>query len=136
MTLVELLGKNETGRKQYERSHDRRRLKSPFAQAFQTAGREFEVISDECKVNIIVPYDEKAKASIRRLEDNYIKADEKRRELRKLQRYTVGISAARRDELNNSVRLICQNEILVLSEDYYDSDIGVSKESKMKNLIM
>lgn len=136
MTLVELLGKNETGRKQYERSHDRRRLKSPFAQAFQTAGREFEVISDECKVNIIVPYDEKAKASIRRLEDNYIKADEKRRELRKLQRYTVGISAARRDKLNNSVRLICQNEILVLSEDYYDSDIGVSKEPKMKNLIM
>ena len=56
--------------------------------------------------------------------------------MRKLQRYTVGISAARRDELNNSVRLICQNEILVLSEDYYDSDIGVSKEPKMKNLIM
>lgn len=135
-TIVSLLGKNEIGRKQYERSHGQRKMKSPFAQAFQTAGKEFEVISNEHKINIIVPYDKTARECIDRLKNPYLSLEEQRKELRKLQRYTVGISESRRNALNNAVQSICDGEILVLNEDYYDQELGVLDEPKMATLIM
>lgn len=135
-TLVNLLGKDDVGRKQYERSHDQKKLKSPFVQAFQTAGREFEVISNEYKTNIVIPYDEKARSSIEKLESGRLKPDDKRKELRMLQRYTVGIPEWRKDKLNNVVQEICDNEILVLSEGYYDNEVGVLDNPKMDTLLI
>lgn len=135
-TLVDLLGKDRVGCKQYERAHNQEKLKSPFVQGFQTAGKEFEVISNEYKINIVIPYDENAKRSIERLESNRLKADEQRKELRILQRYTVGIAEYRRDKLSNAIHDICDKKILVLSEGYYDNEIGVLDNPKMDTLMM
>lgn len=135
-TLVDLLGKDRVGCKQYERAHNPQKLKSPFVQCFQTAGKEFEVISNEYKINIVIPYDENAKRSIERLESNRLKADEQRKELRILQRYTVGIAEYRRDKLSNAIHDICDKKILVLSEGYYDNEIGVLDNPKMDILMM
>ena len=135
-TLVDLLGKDSVGCKQYERLHNTKKIKSPFVQAFQTAGREFEVISDEYKTNIVVPYNEDAKRSIQKLQNNYLKPDEQRKEIRTLQRYTVGISEWRKDKLSNVIYGICDNEILVLSEGYYDNEVGVLDKPKMDTLMI
>ena len=105
-------------------------------QAFQTAGREFEVISNEYETNIVVPYNEDAKRSIQKLQNNYLKPDEQRKEIRTLQRYTVGISEWRKDKLSNVIYGICDNEILVLSEGYYDNEVGVLDKPKMDTLII
>lgn len=135
-TLVDLLGMDSVGRKQYARSHDRKKIQSPFVQAFQTAGRVFEVISNEYKMNIVVPYNEDAKRSIKKLQNSHLKPDEKRKEIRILQRYTVGISEWRKDQLNNAIYGICDNEILVLSEEYYDYEVGVLDKPKMDALML
>ena len=55
--------------------------------------------------------------------------------LRKLQRYTVGIPAYRRDKLNNAVECI-NNEILILSSDYYSKEVGVLDEPELKMLFV
>lgn len=134
-TLVDLLGENRVGRRQYKRLHNSPKLKSPFVQAFQTAGGEFEVISNEHKVNVVIPYNEEAKTSIAKLESHHLRPDEQRKEIRKLQRYTVCISEHRRDKLNNAVQRICDNEILVVNEGYYDHEVGVLDNPKM-NILM
>ena len=70
------------------------------------------------------------------MKNPYLSLEEQRKELRKLQRYTVGISESRRNALNNAVQSICDGEILVLNEDYYDQELGVLDEPKMATLIM
>ena len=130
-TVVDLLGINESGRKQYERHHDYQELDSKFAQAFRTAGQEFEVISNDYKINIVVPYNEEAKQIIGKLVTDKLELEEKKRELKKAQRYTVGISEKRRNELSNAVKEFCDREILVLSEGYYDVEVGVLDSPKM-----
>lgn len=129
-TLVELLGKDELGRKQYERAHCNK-MDSRFAQAFQTAGKEFEVISNDYKINVVVPYNYEAKELIAKLNSNYLDLDEGKRMIRRLQRYSLGISEYRKNKLNNALYEICDGEILVLSEGYYDREVGVTDIPKM-----
>lgn len=135
-TLVDLLGKNTIGYKQYSRSHNPKMLKPLFAQAFQTAGKEFEVISNEYKTNIVIEYDETAKKSIQKLESNRLNQEEQRKEIRVLQRYTVGISENKRNKLGNAIHEICDKKILVLSDGYYDHEIGVLDNPQMNTLVI
>lgn len=131
-TLVELLGKNEMGRKQYIRFYHEK-VCPKFIQAFKTAGQEFEVISNDYKINIIVPYNKEAKEIIERLTVDRFGIEEKKRLLKKAQRYTVGISETRRNKLNNAVKEFGDKEILVLSEGYYDPEVGVVDSPRMEN---
>lgn len=55
---------------------------------------------------------------------------EKKKILRKLQRYTVGISEIRKDKLGNAIYETSEG-ILVLSDGYYDKKVGVVDEPKM-----
>ena len=55
---------------------------------------------------------------------------EKKKILRKLQRYTVGISETRKSKLGNAIYENSEG-ILVLSDGYYDKNIGVVDEPKM-----
>lgn len=135
-TLVDLLGKDSIGCKQYKRSHNLKSLKSPFVQAFQTAGKEFEVISNEYKTNVVIEYDETAKRSIQKLESNRLNQEEQRKEMRVLQRYTVSISENKRNKLGNAIHEICDKKILVLSDGYYDHEIGVLDNPKMNTLMI
>lgn len=131
-SLVGFLGKNEIGRAQYKRLHCGREFKASMGQAFQTAGEQFEVISEDYKINIVVPYDAEACTAIEKLENEYLNSAETKRVLQKLQRYTVGISEKKRKDLNNAVYSIGDGEVLVLNEGYYSRDIGVLEEPAME----
>ena len=135
MTLVELLGFNGPARKQYEshyqQEYSAKSLKVPkvyFAQAFLTAGEEFQVIADDGKTSLIVPYDEKARKLIVDLLSEYLDLEEQKRILRELQRYTVRISMQRKEKLGDAIYEIGDGTIQVLSEGYYDYETGVSEE--------
>lgn len=128
VTLVDLLGKNQTGQNQYRRKHEEKmHIKLP--QAFQTAGHEFEVISDTYKVSVVVPYETESHQLLEELLQVRTET-EKKKILRKLQRYTVGISETRKSKLGNAIYENSEG-ILVLSDGYYDKNIGVVDEPKM-----
>ena len=128
VTLVDLLGKNQTGQNQYQRKHEEKvHIKLP--QAFQTAGHKFEVISDNYKVSVVVPYETEPYQLLEEL--SQVRTEiEKKKILRKLQRYTVGISETRKDKLGNAI-YESREGILVLSDGYYDKKVGVVDEPKM-----
>ena len=60
-----------------------------------------------------------------------MKAEDKRRILRKLQRYTVGISETRKNQLGNAIYESNDKEILILNDGYYDENVGVLDEPQM-----
>lgn len=128
VTLVDLLGKNQTGRNQYRRKHEGK-MYTKLSQAFQTAGHEFEVISDTYKVSVVVPYETESYQLLEELSQVRTET-EKKKILRKLQRYTVGISEIRKDKLGNVIYETSEG-ILVLSDGYYDKKVGVVDEPKM-----
>ena len=124
-SLVELLGKNCVGKNQYARMHDGNFPRLPLNQAFKTAGEAFEVIPDDEKISVVVPYDETANRFIARLECPDLTISEQKIILRRLEPYTVGISKYIRDQLNNAVYSIGNMRIFILSMDYYDKKTGV-----------
>lgn len=135
-TLVDLFGINSIGRQQYRRYYEKKYChkkdtKPILVQAFCTAGDKFEVISNDYKISVVVPYNEEAKALIHELAQNLIDYKEVQIILRKLQRYSVGISPHKKDELNNAICEYCEGKILVLSEGYYSNEIGVVEEPIM-----
>lgn len=124
-TLVELLSKNQIGQNQYCRAHSKK-MQTKLPQAFQTAGEKFEVISDNYKVGVVVPYEPEINQLLEELEQSSTETENKK-VLRKLQKYTVGISEARKSKLGNA---IYENStgVLVLSDGYYDRKVGVVDE--------
>ena len=134
-TLVDLFGINNIGRQQYQRNYGEQ-TKSRLAQAFYTAGQKFEVISNNYKMNVIVPYNDEAKELISKIADGFIDLKEYQMILRKLQRYSVGISEQMKDKLNNAICAYCDGKILVLGQGYYSNEIGVIEEPIMEYLSM
>lgn len=134
-TLVDLFGINNSGRQQYQRNYGEQ-TKSRLAQAFYTAGQKFEVISNNYKMNVIVPYNDEAKELISKIADGFIDLKEYQMILRKLQRYSVGISEQMKDKLNNAICTYCDGKILVLGQGYYSNEIGVIEEPIMEYLSM
>lgn len=131
VTLEELLGRNDTGQRQYIRKHNGRSRKSPLNQAFRTAGEDYQVIPENEKVTIIVPYDAEAEEAISIVSQKYTTLSEKKRALRRLQRYSVGIPEELAKKLNNALQKIGDTELLVLSMDYYDKKLGVLDTPKI-----
>ena len=123
--LVDLLGENCVGKNQYARMHGGGYPKLPLNQAFKTAGETFEVIPDDEKLSVIVPYDEKANRLIAQLEHQNLAISEQKKILRRLQPYTVGISKYIRERLNNAVYSAGDSQVLILNIDYYDRKTGV-----------
>lgn len=101
-------------------------------QAFKSAGDLFEVISEDGKVDVVVEYDANAKEQIDALRSPYIAISDQQQAVRKLQKYTVGISDWLRRELGNAITAVCEGKILVLSENYYSRETGVSIEPMME----
>jgi len=101
-------------------------------QAFKTAGDLFEVIPEDGKIDVVVEYDDTARAQIDVLRNQYLSINEQQHALRKLQKYTVGISDWMRRELSNAITTVCEGKVLILSENYYSRETGVSKESVME----
>lgn len=128
-TLVELLGRDTIGRGQYERKYGK--PISKIGQAFATAGNEFEVIPNNSKINVVVPYDKNATELLSALSNPYSTLAERGRILKRLQKYTVGISSTRKEKLNNAIYTLCDGTVFVLSEGYYNRQIGICDEPQM-----
>lgn len=124
--LVNLLSVNQIGRNEYLRSHNRQLPNRMMNQAFKTAGDLFKVIPEDGKIDVIVEYYQEARTTIDNLSTPYLTVTEQRKLLRKLQRYTVGISESMRRKIGNAIYPACDGKILVLSRDYYSPETGVS----------
>ena len=132
--LVDLLGKNDMGCKQYGKAHVGKHQQLLLSQAFKTVGECFKVISDDENISVVVPYNKEAENLIHELENKYINLAEQKKILRKLQLYTVGISQSMKDRLNRAIYSSGDSGILVLNKDYYDKKVGVIDEPKMDSI--
>lgn len=128
VTLVDLLSSNEFMWNALPKPLWDKRTGYIMRQAFKTAGNLFEVIPEDGKIDIIIPYDEEARAQIDILNEKYAFILEKKQALRELQPYTVGISKQMLQSLGNVVSYVQDGTIPVLSENYYSKETGVSEE--------
>lgn len=124
--LVNLLSENRIGRVAYQSEHGKPLKNRLMNQAFKTAGDLFEVISENGKIDVVVEYYEEARKIMDKLSNPYLTVTEQRSLIRKLQRFTVGISETMRGRIGNAIYSSCDGKLLVLSRDYYSEDTGVS----------
>ena len=80
----------------------------------------------------MVPYNDEAKQLLDELSQVYLDTGIKKKILRKLQRYTVGISEKRKAKLGNAIYENSNKEVLILSDGYYDKEVGVVDEPRME----
>ena len=129
-TIVDLLGKNGIGQQQYKRANGEQ-IRKKLPQAFSTAGKAFEVISNDYKVSVVVPYNDEARELLSELSRDYLDIEIQKKILRQLQRYTVGISETRKVKLGNAIYECCDGEVMVLCDGYYNEEVGVVDEPNM-----
>ena len=129
-TIIDLLGKNEIGKQQYKRTNGEE-IRTRLPQAFFIAGKVFEVISNDYKTGVVVPYNDEAKKLISELSEERFDIEIQKKILRKLQRYTVGISETRKGILGNAIYECCDGEVRGLCDGYYDEEVGVVDEPNM-----
>lgn len=121
-SLVSLLSEN--------RDFAKERKGPVLKQAFKTAGEMFEAIADIGAVTLVVPRDEKAKEYLAALEKAQLPYNEKKKILRGLQLYTVGISKDMEKKIESGIYSIQEGQILVLDTRFYDDNLGVTVEPK------
>ncbi|MCQ5121157.1 CRISPR-associated helicase Cas3' [Massilicoli timonensis] len=107
----------------------------PFlSQAFKRAGDNYSLIADDGKIDVVIPYDDVCIEVISTLEKKNYSISEKRSNMQKLQQYTVRVSQHYVDRLSKAIRRIGESEILVLSKDFYDENVGILEECKLEFL--
>ena len=135
--IVEMLGRNKVGNNQKNRHYVgvREMTELPhLKQAFETAGKKFEVISEDGKNSIIVPYGDSG-ILIEAL-SKAKKTSDAKNILRRLQRYTVQISDTFKKSCGNAIYPAWENDtysgsdirILTISSSYYSEKIGITDE--------
>lgn len=106
-------------------------------QAFQTAGRLFQVF-DSDTTDVIVPYGE-GKEIIEKLCAEQTKYDKiyMKKLLEQAKAYTVSLYQYQRQKLEeqHALEAICEDSILVLQPGYYDDDTGLSMERNEMNYL-
>ncbi len=130
LTMYSLLADNRIGRTEYQKSQ-KRNYSYFIPQAFKTAASVFRPIDDSNSVGIIVYYGKSKKLleQLRETDD----FGEQKKILKKLQRYTVNIGRGssmfrKINELNAFEDSMFEGSLLILSESYYDSNIGIKPE--------
>ncbi len=99
-------------------------------QAFRTAGERFEAIEDQGRVALVVSYSQEAKKYLTELEDRHLSFEKRKEVLRRLQLYTVQVSANRKRELESGISNVLNGQVMVLDGRFYDEDTGVAGEPK------
>lgn len=129
-TIVDLLsGNSDFTTKRYSRQLLR--------QAFRTAGDYYEVIPDRGDLSVIVPYNDIVKRKLQELEQPRCSYQEKKKLLRELQSFVVSISRSEGRKLEQGIRGILDNQVLVLDKRYYSKETGVTTEPRpMEHLFM
>ena len=98
------------------------------AQAFATAGKKFEVISNNT-LSVIVPYTDEAKYIIERLNCD-IDYDEEKGLLRKAQKYIVSIysNTEQKLESENGIYELNHKGIFAAEDRFYNRELGLTTE--------
>ena len=100
-------------------------------QAFKTAGKEFKVF-DQDTYDVLVPYGCEAENIIKDLGESQTRYDFKKRKelLEKAKPYIISLYCYEKENLEKlgGIRSICDDSILVLHEEFYSTEKGVSKE--------
>ncbi|MGN0595613.1 MAG: CRISPR-associated helicase Cas3' [Hominimerdicola sp.] len=98
------------------------------AQAFATAGKKIEVISNNT-LNVIVPYNDEAKNIIERLNCD-IDYNEEKELLRKAQKYIVGIYSYTAQKLRSDDGIYELNDkgIFASEDRFYSSELGLTSK--------
>jgi CRISPR-associated endonuclease/helicase Cas3 len=136
--LVELLSDNcEHGEKTRKRE-GAFRGRFIMEQAFDTAGKEFHVIPEDSRVDVVIEYkknlsDPTSSCAILpvldKLREGKLSLTEYKREIRKLQRFTVGISNSMYEKLKSIVDIITlrdgKDKLMIWPIDYYDENLGI-----------
>ena len=125
--LVDLLGQNTIGINLHTGRY-KQGIKLPLNQAFKTAGNQFEVISEQGKISVVIAYNQAVRDMIKELENVRLPVSKQKQYLRKLQRYTVGISENIKQKLEYAITELGETGILILNMDYYDDNVGVVTE--------
>ena len=117
----------------YRREHFGKMAQSCLNQAFKTAGDAFQVIEEDQKISVVVPYDEIACQAIDVLNNLYTSLSERKKALRRLQLYCVGVSPAFAEKLgDDGIREYGTEGIKVLNMAYYDEKIGITENRHLK----
>lgn len=103
------------------------------SQAFKTAGTFFKVIDNNTQ-DVIVPYNDEAKAIICMIETSHGNITEL---LRKAQKYTVSIYSGTKNKLNenNAVRVL-ENGAVILEKSFYNDEFGVDTDNSEKEILI
>lgn len=105
------------------------------AQAFRTAGEQFEVI-DSNTLDVIVPYNLEAKTLMEKLESG-ANMGEVNDILRKAQKYTVTVYRGMLRKMEDEGALfVYECGAVGLRHNYYDSELGVNLKESMHELLM
>ncbi len=130
-TLVQMLSGNE------ELRGKPRKNPPILEQAFKTAGEKFQVIDEDGKFDLVVEVDDTVKSLLWQLESGDVSLKEKKKLMRKLQRYTVSVSQNMLDKLKSGIHYVLGVRIMVLDGRYYSKETGVLVEpTLMETLIL
>lgn len=126
-----------SGKSKLEKESKNQQGSQYLTHLFKTAGDKFNVIPEDDRINIVVGYDKNAWNNIDIAINEYARPSDRKRAIKHLQAYTVGISKQMKEELNNAITPYLNGELLVLSKDYYSKEYGVTELSTtMENLQM
>ena len=125
-TMYDLLSMNKTGKREYQKN-EQKKYNRFMHQAYKTAASAFSPIDDIGSIGVIVYYGE-SKELINRLYDEE-DFEERKKLLRKLQRYTVNMNRESRQfrELSEMFAFeteLFEGDLLILTESYY-SESGI-----------
>lgn len=97
-----------------------------LCQAFETAGREFNVIDDDDKIPVVVET-AKSRLLIAEYDSDEIRTpSQKRAVLRKLSPYTVTVSEYTKKKLSSGLKVSRDGALLILDGRFYDGRTGVT----------
>jgi len=128
-TILDLLSLNKKSWDIYKKSP---RFSS---QAFETAGKAFEVICSDT-YGVLIPYNEEADNLILDLNDD-ISNEEFIRLSRKAQKYTVSLYAGQYRKLKDSQAVEqLKSGVVVLRKNYFDMETGINSEGIVPELMI
>lgn len=134
--LVNLLSDNMSARERLVHFYGDNRYKNCLLkQSFKTAGDLFEVIPEDGKFQVVVEHEDYTAPRIHELEQGNCSFERRRDILRELQLVTVGIAQQTKEIIGNGIYTVCDNQLFVLRENYYDNKTGVLKEPKPMKML-
>ncbi len=127
-SLLELLSLNRLSVEEFRRTNNDKQPDIYFRQSFKTAADAFKAI-DAPTQGVVVPYTDKGKEIIADLFSQYA-VEQQFVLLKKAQRFTVNVfpNVIKKLQEESALREVPEIGVLVLKQEYYHKDFGLSTE--------